>query len=258
MSRLRSVTVIGEWRPIFSLDKMRLLRVLDLEDTSGLVDHHLKHVGKLLHLRYLSLRGCADIYHLPDSLGNLRQLETLDVKGTRIIKLPKTINKLTKLQHVFAGYIGAEEDDTYESRYEGLPKLTRNKLGLMTVFSARFCVACWAPHLAKQIMDTDGDHVNRRDICTMYCCAVLPSLAMRHRSAGGVAVPRRISKLEALRTLGTVNVSGRRKTALQDIKGFSRLRKLGVAGINRRNGQEQILISGSWNRCQYGQMGSAV
>jgi Leucine-rich repeat (LRR) protein len=210
--------------------------VLDLEDTSDLVDHHLKHIGKLLHLRYLSLRGCGDIYHLPDSLGDLRLLETLDVKGTKITKLPKSTTKLKKLQHIVAGSAGADNDGLYESMYGIVPKPMRNKLGRATVFSAGFCVACCAPHCMKQTMDMDGD-VNRRDVCTACCCAMLPALAMRG-STGGVAVPREISKLKDLLTLGTVNVSGRRKTALQDIKGFSGLRKLGVTGINRGNGQE--------------------
>lgn len=51
MPRVRSVTVFGKWRPFFMSLKMSMLRVLDLEDTTGLVDHHLKHIGKLLHLR---------------------------------------------------------------------------------------------------------------------------------------------------------------------------------------------------------------
>jgi hypothetical protein len=66
---------------------------------------------------------------------------------------------------------------------------------------------------------------------------MLPAL-VKGRSVGGVALPRGINKLKALHTLGTVNVSGRRKTTLQDIKRLNQLRKLGVAGINRRNGQE--------------------
>ena len=74
LSRIRSLTVFGKWRPFYISDKMRLLRVLDLESTSGLVDHHLEFVAKLLHLKYLSLRGCKGIVHLPESLGNLKQL----------------------------------------------------------------------------------------------------------------------------------------------------------------------------------------
>ncbi|XBJ13730.1 hypothetical protein VPH35_005858 [Triticum aestivum] len=99
MSRLWSITCFG----------MRLLRVLDLEDTYDLYDHHLKHIGKLLHLTYLSLRGCGYIFYLPDSLGNLRQLETLDVRGTRIVKLPKSIIKLQKLNYLRATTMPTED-----------------------------------------------------------------------------------------------------------------------------------------------------
>ncbi|KAF6992876.1 hypothetical protein CFC21_009829 [Triticum aestivum] len=72
MSRLRSITCFEKWKSIFISEKMRLLRVLDLEDATGLHGHHLKHIGKFIHLRYLSLRECAHIVHLPNSLGNLR------------------------------------------------------------------------------------------------------------------------------------------------------------------------------------------
>ncbi|XP_047096024.1 disease resistance protein PIK6-NP-like [Lolium rigidum] len=103
MTRVRSVTVFGEWKSFFISDKMSLLRVLDLEDTTGLRDHHVKHIGKLLHLRYLSLRGCDAIYHLPGSLGNLRELVMLDVRGTGIIKLPRSIFNLQKLSYLRSG-----------------------------------------------------------------------------------------------------------------------------------------------------------
>jgi hypothetical protein len=58
LSRIRSLTVFGEWRSFFLSDKVRLLRVLDLENTEDLQDHHLMQIGKLLHLKYLSLREC--------------------------------------------------------------------------------------------------------------------------------------------------------------------------------------------------------
>ncbi|VAH86206.1 unnamed protein product [Triticum turgidum subsp. durum] len=102
LSRVRSLTVFGNWRPFYISDKMRLLRVLDLEGQWDLLDHHLEHIGKLVHLRYLSMRGHSDIFHLPNSLGNLRQLHTLDISGTSIIKLPRTITKLAKMQHILA------------------------------------------------------------------------------------------------------------------------------------------------------------
>ncbi|KAG2632398.1 hypothetical protein PVAP13_2NG084746 [Panicum virgatum] len=102
LSRIRSLTVFGKWKPFYVSDKMRLLRVLDLESTTGLVDHHLKSIGKLVHLKYLSLRSCRGIFHLPDSLGNLKQLQALDITDTFINKLPQAIIKLRKLQYIRA------------------------------------------------------------------------------------------------------------------------------------------------------------
>lgn len=200
MSRIRSLTVFGKWRPFFISDKMRLLRVLDLEGTSGVVDHHLEYIGKLLHIRYLSIRGCKDIYHLPDSLGNLRQLQTLDITGTCIIGLPQTIVKLSKLQNICGGAIEDNDDDNLEIEtcQKDLPKVMRNMLCVMTCSSMAFCVACCAPQFVKEKMDMDMDvDVNRRDVCTMCCCNILPLLATR-QSPRGIAVPRGIRRLKAL------------------------------------------------------------
>ncbi|CAM0947870.1 unnamed protein product [Alopecurus aequalis] len=106
-TRLRSLTVFGEWRSFFISNdsNMGLLRVLDLEDTkSGLTDNVLEQIGELLpRLKFLSVRGCKDITRLPDSLGGLRQLETLDIRHTKIAILPHAIIKLVKLQYVRAG-----------------------------------------------------------------------------------------------------------------------------------------------------------
>lgn len=54
----------------------------------------------------------------------------------------------------------------------------------------------------------------------------------------GVAVPRGLRKLKALHTLGVVNIARGGKAILQDIKRLTRLRKLAVTGIKRKNCKE--------------------
>nr|ACG63517.1 resistance protein RGA2 [Triticum turgidum subsp. durum] len=197
MSRVRSITVFGEWKPFFLSDKMRLLRVLDLEDTTGLVNHHLEHIGKFLHLRYLSLRGCESICHLPDTLGNLRQLETLDIRGTSIVMLPQTIIKLQKLQHLHAG------------------------------FPTKGNYLC-----TRHLLHTYG--FNQLDACTSLCCGAATPCIMMDKDYGGGVLPGGARKLKSLHTIRGVHVAYG-DAVIQEIGRLSGLRKLGVMGINEKN-----------------------
>jgi hypothetical protein len=112
LSRLRSLTVFGKWMPFFLSSNMSLLRVLDMAGTSGILDGDLEQIAKVLpRLKFLSLRGCKEIIHLPESFGGLRQLQTLDVRHTSIVKLPLCITKLQKLQYIRASTIISDEGD---------------------------------------------------------------------------------------------------------------------------------------------------
>ncbi|KAE8773443.1 putative disease resistance RPP13-like protein 3 [Hordeum vulgare] len=82
-----------------SLSSFRFLRVLDLGNSGGQSGGHcvsLKYVGKLLHLRYLGLMN-ADVDALPMDIGNLRFLQTLDIRSTCIKQLPATVVELRQL-----------------------------------------------------------------------------------------------------------------------------------------------------------------
>ncbi|WVZ53249.1 hypothetical protein U9M48_004219 [Paspalum notatum var. saurae] len=103
-SRLRSLTVFGKWEAFFVSEGMKVLRVLDLEDASGVNNKDLQNMIDLLpRLKFLSLRGCSNINYLPSSVGKLRQLQVLDVRYTNIVTIPTSITKLRKLQYFRAG-----------------------------------------------------------------------------------------------------------------------------------------------------------
>lgn len=66
------------------------MQFLDLKNCGGLQNHHLINIDELFHLRYLSLEGTA-ITELPEQIGELEYLETLDLRCCQISKLPTTM-----------------------------------------------------------------------------------------------------------------------------------------------------------------------
>ncbi|KAF8685257.1 hypothetical protein HU200_044078 [Digitaria exilis] len=101
--RIRSVVVFSFGNdPKLDLGSFRVLRVLDLEQCRLSNAHSLKYLGKLIHLRYLGL-GLTRVKQLPEEIGNLRFLQTLDIRGTIIYKCPPTVFQLKHLRflHIF-------------------------------------------------------------------------------------------------------------------------------------------------------------
>ncbi|KAF0905255.1 hypothetical protein E2562_003856 [Oryza meyeriana var. granulata] len=78
-----------------------LLTVLDLEGRKGLKANDLHTVCKIHKLKYLSLRNTG-VAQLPKQIGQLKLLETLDIRGTRVQVFHTA---LPMLKHLLAGCI---------------------------------------------------------------------------------------------------------------------------------------------------------
>ncbi|RLM50342.1 hypothetical protein C2845_PMPSC049109 [Panicum miliaceum] len=211
-SRLRSLTVFGKWESFFISDKMRIVRVLDLEDASSVTDDDLKKMVKLLpRLKFLSLRGCKEITRLPDSFGGLRQLQTLDIRHTFVATLPLSITKLQKLQHICAGTTVQLDDNT--STIESLP-----------------------PPPAGSVSSTKrGPRAS-----TLVSKLRVPEFHTRRYQRpsssrnGGIEAPPGLGKMMALHNISVIDVSvASGRAILEELKNLTQLRKLGVSGVNR-------------------------
>ncbi|KAL5098217.1 hypothetical protein RYX36_002544 [Vicia faba] len=93
---------LSEWSSMKSVfKKCRLLRVLNLEGVQCQMGKLPKEIGFLIHLRFLSLRN-TKIDELPNSIGNLKCLQTLDLlTGNSTVQIPNVIGNMEKLRHLF-------------------------------------------------------------------------------------------------------------------------------------------------------------
>ncbi|EEC73159.1 hypothetical protein OsI_07195 [Oryza sativa Indica Group] len=246
LTHVRSVTVFGEWRSSLDFSMMRMLRILDLKGTSGLKDDDLDQIGNFLHLSYLSLRGCADIYKLPNSLGNLWDIQVLDVSGTRIIKLPKTITKLKKLQFLCAGNVPKddatssielkESSDLSKMVHEAIDDIEMPDFVAKSVQLGTTALDMTAAYCKQKMQNTDN--VKMRDIYHEYCKVKFPSI-LHGLDMYGVEAPEGIDQLNDLHTLGVVNVAAE-KAILHDLEKLKKLHKLGLTGVNKKNSQDVL------------------
>ncbi|KAI4989518.1 hypothetical protein ZWY2020_036835 [Hordeum vulgare] len=133
LSRVRSLTVFGKAGDAISyVRKCKLLRVLDLEECNDLEDSHLKHIGKLWHLKYLSVGGT--IAKLPSSIDGLHCLETLDLRRTEIKTVPIEAIMLYHLAHLFGKFTVDKDDLNNANKISKAMKfLSGNKSNLKTL-----------------------------------------------------------------------------------------------------------------------------
>ncbi|XP_066334284.1 disease resistance protein RGA5-like [Miscanthus floridulus] len=106
MTQLRSLVALGcDICGLVLHPSFKLLRVLALErctssDNFEYDRHGLEHLGNLVHLRYLGLRG-TKVRELPEAIGALKLLETLDLEDIggygMQVQLPSSVSLLTRL-----------------------------------------------------------------------------------------------------------------------------------------------------------------
>ncbi|KAF6986985.1 hypothetical protein CFC21_004664 [Triticum aestivum] len=244
VSRLRSFTVFGKWDKFLICNKMKLLRVLDLEGTStpdipsSVSNDDLEKIAELFsRLKVISLRGCIKVTRLPDSIGDMKQLHTLDAKNTSIVELPPAIiTKLQKLQYIRVGAgdpevpsapaapvaISSPPTPPQEDGHDGTSLLLRAKIDL----SGASTGALDRAHKSCSRLRHFKEEAIRK-----YVTA----------SGGGVGLLRAAAKgiggLTELRTLGVVNVAYGRgdHSFLDELKKLTQLRKLALSGITREN-----------------------
>ncbi|CAM0878497.1 unnamed protein product [Alopecurus aequalis] len=101
LQHVRSLTTFQseDQKLLNRLCEFKLMRVLDLEDCSGLQNKHMRDVCGLYLLRFLSLKGTS-VGVMPPEVGNLEHLQTLDVQNTCLGGLPETVTRLTKLERL--------------------------------------------------------------------------------------------------------------------------------------------------------------
>ncbi|CAL4987114.1 unnamed protein product [Urochloa decumbens] len=96
-----------------SSTSMELLGVLDLEGHNDLNSKDLSTICKIRKLKYLSLRS-TNVDHLPKQIGQLENLETLDIRGTKVLVFHTV---LPKLKHLLAGrIIDGQDTDVIKSK----------------------------------------------------------------------------------------------------------------------------------------------
>ncbi|XP_020212919.1 disease resistance protein RGA2 [Cajanus cajan] len=81
------------------VSKFKYLRVLDLSYST--FEIFPRSIGKLKHLRYLSIMNSHNIKRLPNSICKLQHLQVLKLDGcTKLETLPKGLRKLISLRHL--------------------------------------------------------------------------------------------------------------------------------------------------------------
>ncbi|KAJ3676604.1 hypothetical protein LUZ60_004016 [Juncus effusus] len=141
LGHVRSLITFTNVEQLLASHTFTLLRILDLEGSTGLTKPVMKNICKLFQLKYLSIRR-TDALELPNKIRDLQYLETMDIRGTPITKLPTEISKLQNLRHLHASsfkcyYNGAFKLFLFDTLVE-MPDGLENLKSLQTIAHINF------------------------------------------------------------------------------------------------------------------------
>lgn len=95
--QVRSISFYGlQDQETSLLPTLNSLRVLAFENWHHRGSKSIKHLGRFFQLTYLRINS-RGIYELPEQIGGLQNLLTLDIRGSEVKKLPSTIGCLKNL-----------------------------------------------------------------------------------------------------------------------------------------------------------------
>ncbi|KAJ4809059.1 Disease resistance family protein [Rhynchospora pubera] len=99
----RSLLWFGHNNSVPSYSEFKLLRVLEIVGVNMSHWTNLKGLDKLIHLKYLGFKNCFQLDVSTSSFGRLKNLQTLDLRGTSMEQSPTGLWTIGTLRHVLTG-----------------------------------------------------------------------------------------------------------------------------------------------------------
>ena len=113
--------------PTVFFECMPVLQILDLSHTR--IRSLPQSLSKLVQLRIFLLRGCRLLMELPPEVGELINLEVLNLEETEIINLPMNVGRLTNLKSLKVSFYGSNNRNRKNNQSNTMiPRNTISKL----------------------------------------------------------------------------------------------------------------------------------
>lgn len=154
--KIRSLAFLGNSRLLSDVVGFKLLRVLDLEDCKSLGNEHVEKIRSLFLLRYLGLRGTG-VTELQEDIGELHELQTIDVRRTRVKQLPVSVNELKKLVFLLGDGLQAQAGMTAMQNLEEVSTIDVSERSSLDMVSELLVKSNGLRKLGLQWGPGDGD-----------------------------------------------------------------------------------------------------